>query len=515
VKNKLFFYEGGFLSEVRLFCLEANVILRKNIRRIKMNKMFLLLLFAVSAIFSQIPHPDSLKFGELNWKIPDGKTYRKTIGKIPFYYEKENLTGLFYFQLSFEAGSLLESPQPKGVSHLYSLSIRNGGSKKFSPAQVDSLLALNAVSISVNSETYRTDFIVSGLSENKKIAFEILEDILQNPRFDSARIDLNRAKLAQRINHRFDNPSNLLSAGWKSLIYPQTPISELLSADFAEKITAEDMRQYHKYLMRDAKMIVAASGDIEENAVKSFVEKVFGKNRNENSRKSSEIKTAQNPQTLIIHKDGLNQSYVTAGLPSFKRPDDRYYPLSIFNEILGGGFNSRLVSRVRSDEGLTYSIHSQLGSNYRFASSFQTQFFTKIESTNHALGLTYEIIESAANEKFSTQEVGEKIEQFIQALPSAFRTSEDRVSVFLKDEFDGRKTNHYVEYPSRLRAIFADSVSFEAKRFLDKKRLFTVIVTDTSALKNPPEYNGFSFESLKPKIIDVKEFEKNLGKGEK
>lgn len=476
-----------------------------------MNKIFTLLFFAASAVFSQIPHPDSLKFGELNWRIPDGKDYRKTVGKIPFYYEKDNSVGLFYFQLSFEAGSLLENPQPKGTSQLYSLSIRNGGSKKFQPAQVDSLLALNAVSIFVNSETGRTDFIVSGLSENKKIALEILEDILQNPRFDSARIDLNRAKLAQKINHRFDNPANLLSAGWKSLIYPQTPISELLSADFAEKITADDMRQYHKYLMSDAKMIAAASGDIEESVVKSFVEKVFGKKRNENSRKFPKIETAHNPQTVVIHKDGLNQSYAAIGLPSFKRPDDRYYPLTIFNEILGGGFNSRLVSRVRSDEGLTYSIHSQFGSNYRFASSFQTQFFTKIESTNHALGLTYEIIESAANEKFSTQEVGEKIEQFIQSLPSTFRTSEDRVSVFLKDEFDGRKTNHYIEYPSRLRTISADSVSFEAKKFLGGKRLFTVIVADTAALKNMPEYNGFSLEKLKPKIIDVKEFEKNSG----
>ena len=477
-----------------------------------MKKIYVFLFFMIFAGFAQIPHPDSLKFGELNWKIPDGKTYRKTIGKIPFYYEKDNSVGLFYFQLSFEAGSLLESPQPKGVSRLYSLSIRSGGSKKFSPVQIDSLLALNAVSIFVNNGMGRTDFIVSGLSENRKIALEIFEDILQNPLFDSARIELNKTKLAQKIIHRFDNPANLLSAGWKSLIYPQTPVSELLPADFAEKITKNDLLQYHEYLTRDAKMIVAASGDIDENTVKNFVEKNFGKKRNENSRKFPEIKTSLNPQTVIIHKDGLNQSYVNTGLPSFKRPDDRFYPLTIFNEILGGGFNSRLVSRIRSDEGLTYSIHSQFGSDYRFPATFAAQFFTKTESTNRALKLTYEIIENTANEKFTADEVNEKIEQFIQSLPSAFRTSEDRVSIFLKDEFDGRKSNHYVEYEKRLRIISADSVSFEAKRFLDKKQLFTIIVTDTSALKNSPEYDGFSFEKLNPKIIDVKKFEENLGK---
>ena len=477
-----------------------------------MKKISLLLIFAGFAVFAQTPHPDSLKFDELNWKIPDGKTYRKTIGKIPFYYEKDNSTGLFYFQLSFEAGSLLENPQPKGVSQLYSLSIRSGGSKKFSPAKIDSLLALNAVSISVSAGNDRTDFIVSGLSQNRKIALEILEDILQNPLFDSARVELNRTKLKQKTIHRFDNPSNLLSAGWKSLIYPETRVSELLPADFCEKITKDDLLQYHKYLTRDAKMLIAASGDIDESGVKSFVEKNFGKKRNENSREFPEIKTATNPQTVIIHKDGLNQSYVAAGLPSFKRPDDRFYPLTIFNEILGGGFNSRLVSRIRSDEGLTYSIHSQLGSNYRFPATFAVQFFTKIESTNRASVLVDEIIEASANEKFSKDEVNEKIEQFILSLPSAFRTSEDRVSTFLKDEFDGRKSNHYIEYEKRLRAISADSVSFEAKRFLGEKEFFTVVVTDTSALKDIPEYDGFSIEKLNLKVIDVKEFEENLGK---
>ncbi|MDR0303195.1 MAG: insulinase family protein [Chitinispirillales bacterium] len=477
-----------------------------------MNKIFLLLFFAAGSIFPQFLHPDSLKFAELNWKIPDGKNYRKTIGKIPFYYEKDNSVGIFYLQLSFEAGNLLENPQPKGASQLYSMSIRNGGSKKFSPAQIDSLLALNAVSIFVYNEANRTDFIVSGLSENKKTAFEIFEDILQNPLFDSARIAINAAKLKQNITHRFDNPSNLLSAAWKSLIYPQTPVSELLSMDFAENIMKNDLLQYHKYLMQDAKMIVAASGDIDENTVKSFVEKNFGKKRNENSRSFPEIKTAQNPQTIIIHKDGLNQSYVKTGLPSFKRPDNRYYPLTIFNEILGGGFNSRLVSRIRSDEGLTYSIYSMFGSDYRFASTFSTQFFTKIENTNHALALTREIVENTVNEKFLPDETNEKIEQFILSLPSIFRTSEDRVSTFLKNEFDGGKSNHYIEYENELRTISADSVGLEVKKFFDKKQFFTVIVTDTSMLKNLPEYNGFSIEKLNPKIIDAHYFEKNSGK---
>ena len=480
-----------------------------------MNKILVFLLISVSIIFSQFPHPNSLEFGELNWQIPDGKTFRRTIGNIPFYYEKDNSVALFYLQLSFEAGRLLENPQPKGTSQLYSLSIRNGGSKKFSPAAIDSLLALNAVSISVSSDLTRTDFVISGLSQNLNIGLEILEDILQNPLWDSARIDLNRTNLSQRTAHRFDNPSALLAAGWRSLIYPESEYSYLLPVDFPEKITQSELENYHNFLMKNARMMVAASGDIDERAVRNFITKNFGKKRAVKPRNLPEILPSQTPLTLIIHKSGLNQAFMATGLPSFKRPDERFYPLSIFNAILGGGgFNSRLVSQVRSDAGLTYSIHSRFSSNYQFDGNFNATLFTKSENINHALGLTQRIIFETAEEELTAAEVDEKKQQFILSLPSAFRTSESRVRTFLQDEFDGRKSNHYIEYERRISAISADSVSREAKRFLNGQQLFTIIVADTAQIKNSPEWEGFSLEKLNPRIITAEEFERNFGRVE-
>jgi len=457
-------------------------------------------------------HPDSLTFDALNRQIPDGNDFRKNIGDIPFFYEKDGLVALFHFQLSFEAGSLLEYPQSKGVSQLYSLSLRNGGSANFTPAQTDSLLALNAVSISVNNERARTDFIVSGLSKNMPIALEILEDILQNPAFDAARLRLNRANLTQSVNHRFDNPASLLAAGWRSLIYPQTVVSELLPSDFPQRITRDDLMQYHNYLMREARMGVAASGDIDEAVVRDFVERNFGKERVANSRRIPEISPATQAKTLIIHRDGLTQSIIATGLASFMRPDDRFYPLSVFNEILGGGFNSRLVSRIRSDEGLTYSIHSQIGSNYQFPATFNAQVSTQIEHTNRALRLMHEIIASTVAEELKDGEVNEKTEQFILSLPSIFRTSEARTATFLRDEFDGRSPTHYIEYVKRMQSITADYVSKNARSFFDGREFFTVIVTDTSALKNAPLHDGFSVKDQNPVILTVAEFERKFGR---
>ena len=54
----------------------------------------------------------------------------------------------------------------------------------------------------------------------------------------------------------------------------------------------------------------------------------------------------------LVNKD-VNQGRVSMLLPGIMRDNPDYFPLIIMNDILGGGgFTSRIVNRVRSDEGL-------------------------------------------------------------------------------------------------------------------------------------------------------------------
>ena len=58
------------------------------------------------------------------------------------------------------------------------------------------------------------------------------------------------------------------------------------------------------------------------------------------------------PGVYLVNKD-VNQGRVSMMLPGIMRDNPDYFALIIMNDILGGGgFSSRLVNRVRSDEGL-------------------------------------------------------------------------------------------------------------------------------------------------------------------
>ena len=79
------------------------------------------------------------------------------------------------------------------------------------------------------------------------------------------------------------------------------------------------------------------------------------------------VDVARKSSWTVIPKD-VDQSAIVighvGGVRSPKAMDD-YAKLICMNEILGsGGFTSRLMLVVRTDLGLAYDVHSQLGLDY-------------------------------------------------------------------------------------------------------------------------------------------------------
>lgn len=81
-----------------------------------------------------------------------------------------------------------------------------------------------------------------------------------------------------------------------------------------------------------------------------------------------------------MNKD-VNQGRVSMLLPGIMRDNPDYFPIIIMNDILGGGgFTSRIMNRVRSDEGLAYSAYSSFPGGVYFPYAFTAGF-----QSSHAL----------------------------------------------------------------------------------------------------------------------------------
>ena len=108
------------------------------------------------------------------------------------------------------------------------------------------------------------------------------------------------------------------------------------------------------------RMILAAAGNIEHDAVVDLVQRQF--TALPPSRPAPEDKARYQGGDFREERD-LEQVHVVLGFDGVSYDDPDFYAVSVMSTLLGGGMSSRLFQEVREKRGLVYSIYS-------FASSY-------------------------------------------------------------------------------------------------------------------------------------------------
>ena len=63
------------------------------------------------------------------------------------------------------------------------------------------------------------------------------------------------------------------------------------------------------------------------------------------------------PRVLTRKKD-IEQVHICLAFPGVEQDDEDLYPISVMNNLFGGGMSSRLFQRIREELGMAYSIYT-------------------------------------------------------------------------------------------------------------------------------------------------------------
>lgn len=147
------------------------------------------------------------------------------------------------------------------------------------------------------------------------------------------------------------------------------------------------------------------------------------------------------------------------------------------NGILGGsGFTSRIMSRVRSDEGLAYTARSEYRFGIFYPGEFHAYFQSKSRSVPRALEIVIDEIERIRREPVSAEELAGEIEYVLGLLPRSFTSAAQVANTFASDELLGRPADFWPNFAERVRAVTADDVLRVAREHLHPDRLVVLIV---------------------------------------
>ena len=428
-------------------------------------------------------HPSKLNYSDLKWSVPLGDSYRVVLKNgLRTYIAVDSLLPYVQIHAYIKYGSLLDPQGKEGLGSLTTTLMRTGGTEKYPADSLDALIDLFAMNISCSTSEDNSQFKASFLSEYLDTAMGIMQQLLLKPRFDETKLEKEKNIIIQEIRHRFDNPAPTLDIAYQKTLYQNSKASGLVTEQSIKKITRDDCIALHKQIMATGNIIFAIAGKFDRQAMINRLEKLFPAAEKTSPVVFPSVKVTPVVKCLVVQKP-ISQVYARFGTPLFKRPDADYYSVSVANLILGGGgFTSRLGTKVRSDAGLTYSISSNAESNYTYQATWSIDFFTKSESFRQAMTLSLEIIDSLRKNSVTAEELSNAKASLIDEMPSMFRSPFDVVSTYAWNEYYGRSPEIFKNYPDSIRSITREKIAKVVQKYLDPAAFTYVFVGDNSAI---------------------------------
>jgi predicted Zn-dependent peptidase len=456
---------------------------------------------------SIVDHPDKLKYEKLNYKPPKPGDYRHKLksGATAYVAEHHEVPTL-QLTVLVRAGSMYESVEKAGLGGMTAHLMRNGGVEGMTAGEFDQALALLAGEISVSIDEDRGSIRLFCLSKDADAALALLGKVLRTPVFDQAILDRYRADVLSELAQRNASTAAIEAREWQFLLYGDHPSSTpfLRTKASVESITREDLIAFHEKHFFPKNFIFAVSGDFE---TKKILTKLNGMLEGWPDRelKLPEIpeKTAEvKPGVYMVAKEDVNQSRIRLGHIGVKRDTPDEYSLMVMNDILGGGgFTSRIVRRVRSDEGLAYSAGSRFNRPVLYPGTFQAFFQTKHATAAFGTQLILTEIDRIRSEEVDAEVVENAKASLIADVVNPFSSPNRIVNTFAGDDYTGRADDYWQKYTKNMQAVTPDSVLEVAKKRLHPEKLVFVVVGDPEAVETGSDKHSEKYSEFGPVTI--------------
>lgn len=438
--------------------------------------------------------------------IPTVVAHKLSNGMEVYFLEDHELPIISGVAL-IRTGNLFDPPNRVALAGITGQVLRLGGTTSRTGPEIDEELESMAALVETNIGETRGSANFWTLKENIDRVFTIYADVLMNPAFRQDKIDLLKQQLRSSIARRNDDPGEIATREFTNLVYGrQTPYGWSLEYEHVNRIEKEDLDAFYRRYFFPANIKLAIYGDFSVNDMKANVERAFGNWTVRRSRVPPfpAVERKEEGGVYLADKQDVNQSNIRIGHLAGLRKDKDYPALSVMASILGGGFQSRLFRRIRSDLGLAYSVGASWGANYNHPGIFQVSMATKSESTVQAIEEVSREIERIRTEPVTGPELQTAKESVLNSFVFNFDTKSKTLSRLMRYLYWSYPRNFIFQYRDKLAAVTKEDVQRVAKEYLRPKSMKLVVVGKSSDFEQPLENLGKVVQKIDLTISEPK-----------
>ncbi|MBS1553659.1 MAG: insulinase family protein [Bacteroidetes bacterium] len=325
----------------------------------------------------------------------------------------------------------------------------------------------NAQQASVNIETTRPNLI-----EVLKLAAEVVKEAS----FPADEFEKLKEEEIAGIESQRSEPTAKASIRMQQHMNPYPKSDPRYVESFDESVASikatklEELKKFHADFYGANNATMSFVGDFDEPAVKALVTELFGnwKSATPYQRLVSKYNPVPAINESIETPDKANAFFV-AGLGMEMRDDNPDYPaLVLGNYMLGGGFlNSRLATRIRQKEGLSYGVGSQFfAGSLDNVGTFNAFAIYAPENVAKLEAAFKDEIQKVITTGFTAEEVAAAKSGWTQG-QSVTRAQDNSLASTLNNyQFINRDMKWVENYEKQVNALTVDQINAAMKKYL-------------------------------------------------
>ncbi len=388
------------------------------------------------------------------------------------------------------AGEALLPDATSGLAVLTGQALEGGSDSRSGPELAEALEGIGT-GLSVHTGWDSTTVSLTCLAERMEEAVSLLAEDLLQPAFPPKEVSRFRNQRLAAIRQRLMDPGSLAEDAAAHFFFSDHVPYHRPLAGTAESVGGmgpEEVRAFANTHFRPAGAGLVVVGDVEVSEVEELARSYFGDWNGASGVEGGfdAVSRFGERRILVVDRPGSVQSEIRIGQVGVPRSTPHFFPLQLFNTVLGGAFTSRLMLNLREEQGFTYGVRSRFAFR-RSAGPFHVSTAVATEVTapavSHALAEVEGLIEGGP-----TQQEVERARDFIVGVFPLHLETTGQVAARigellvydLPDDF-------FATYRDRIRSVQIQDVLLAGQEVLRPREMVVVVVGEADAIRGPLE----------------------------
>jgi predicted Zn-dependent peptidase len=326
-------------------------------------------------------------------------------------------------------GSRDEAAEVNGISHFVEHMVFKGTTTR-SAQQIAREVDTIGGNLDAFTGKEMVCFNIKVLDENVEPALEVLADLVQHPVFTPEELTREKGVILEEIKMDEDNPDYLVNEVWTQNFWKGDALGRPILGTVKTVSSFDQQVLFDFYAGRftPKNMVFSAAGNLEHDEFVARVEREFSSLAVSMDTAGPKMAAPRaTPHITLKRKKSLEQVQFCLGVPAPPVNDPRRYGVFLLNTMLGGGMSSRLFQTIREDQGLAYSIYSEM-SPFRDTGSLCVYAGTSVDKTEKVLQLTLNELRRLKEEMVSDVELKRAKDQLKSNMVIGLESSGSRMA---------------------------------------------------------------------------------------